>query len=231
MIIPLGGGTKDAFAAIGVVYPAGSVCTCTNGEKTLTASDTSGRFVFAVPSVGTWVVTCTDGTEDNVASKEVVITYAGQTASMTLRYEFLLYTIGDTFDEITGGWSKSDISYPSDSHKLGTVSIGDDGIYLKTTVNSTKTIIAPIGTVNKIDLTNFSKVRATVASVKGSLLLCVGSEKKYHSGDSKAHATIKSAGVHELDISKVNGSYYVWFTIGSWENAYNATITEVELVE
>ena len=32
-----------AFALIGVTYPAGSTCTCTDGTKTLTLKSISGR--------------------------------------------------------------------------------------------------------------------------------------------------------------------------------------------
>ena len=59
------------FAAIGVTYPAGSTLTCTNGTKTLTAKNTSGQWVFAIPEAGTWTVTATQG--PNTKSQSVSI--------------------------------------------------------------------------------------------------------------------------------------------------------------
>lgn len=70
-----GGGTK-LFAAIGVTYPAGSTVTCTNGTKTLTAKNTSGKWVFAIPAAGTWTVKAVSGS--NSKSQSVSITEEGQ---------------------------------------------------------------------------------------------------------------------------------------------------------
>ena len=52
------------YAIIGVTYPAGSVCTCADGTRTLTARDTSGKAVFVIPSAGTWTVTATKRSEE-----------------------------------------------------------------------------------------------------------------------------------------------------------------------
>ena len=56
-----GGGTP--YAAIGVTYPSGSVCTCTNGTLTLTAKDTTGKAIFVIPSAGTWTVKAVSGSK------------------------------------------------------------------------------------------------------------------------------------------------------------------------
>ena len=55
------GGGSSGIAYIGVTYPAGSTCTATQGSIILTAENTNGSYVFCVPSVGDWVVSCTDG--------------------------------------------------------------------------------------------------------------------------------------------------------------------------
>ena len=95
-----GGGTP--YAAIGVTYPSGSVCTCTNGTLTLTAKDTSGKAIFVIPSAGTWTVTATDGT--NTKSESVEITTEGQIVSVTLSYGLFLFDGGDKTG-VTGGWT------------------------------------------------------------------------------------------------------------------------------
>ena len=67
IIKTMGGGAakEDAFAYINVTYPVGASCSCTNGVKTLTAKDTSGKYVFEIPSAGDWTVKAALG-EDNV---------------------------------------------------------------------------------------------------------------------------------------------------------------------
>lgn len=47
-------------ATINVTYPAGSVCTATDGVITLT-SDNSGSWAFVVPNAGTWTVSLDNG--------------------------------------------------------------------------------------------------------------------------------------------------------------------------
>ncbi|MGN0982798.1 MAG: hypothetical protein ACI4O0_07905 [Candidatus Limivicinus sp.] len=79
---------------ISVTYPEGSVCTCSNGTKTLTAKDTSGKALFNVPA-GEWEVSCTDGSE--TASETVVITTEGQLESIILDYTFYLFKSGRGF--------------------------------------------------------------------------------------------------------------------------------------
>ena len=85
-----GGVGGKPFAVIGVTYPSGSTCTCTKGAKTLTAKDTSGRWIFYIPSAGTWMVTAVSG--DKSASKAVEITAEGQTQSVVLSYDYVIYS-------------------------------------------------------------------------------------------------------------------------------------------
>lgn len=86
-----GGGGSSAWAYIGVTYPAGSVCTATNGSTTLNAQGTSGAYVFHVPQPSstpeTWTVSCTDGTKNR--STTVSITYQYQVEIVTLTYSRL----------------------------------------------------------------------------------------------------------------------------------------------
>ena len=86
-----GGGTP--YAAIGVTYPSGSVCTCTNGTLTLTAKDTSGKAIFVIPSAGTWTVKAVSGSKST--SKKVSITAEGQVKIVTLAYDYTIYSGAD----------------------------------------------------------------------------------------------------------------------------------------
>lgn len=92
MIIPLGGGGSKIVASIVVSYPAGSTLTCTLGSKVLTAKDTSGKWVFGLPSIGDWVVKAVKGSQS--ASKAVSITAEGQVETVTLMFELLLFNNG-----------------------------------------------------------------------------------------------------------------------------------------
>lgn len=89
MIIPVSGG--KLFAVIAVAYPAGSTCTCANKTKIYTAKDTSGQWIFRIPSAGTWTVTATDGT--NTKTQEVSITAEQQAEAVKL--SFPLYILKD----------------------------------------------------------------------------------------------------------------------------------------
>lgn len=71
-------------STVNITYPAGSVCTATDGTITFTAPNTSGSWTCKVPNAGTWTITSTDGA--STASTSVSITAAGQTASATLAY-------------------------------------------------------------------------------------------------------------------------------------------------
>lgn len=86
-----GGGGSSAWAYIGVTYPAGSVCTATNGSTTLNAQGTSGAYVFHVPQPSstpeTWTVSCTDGTKNRSAT--VPISYQYQCETVALVYSVL----------------------------------------------------------------------------------------------------------------------------------------------
>lgn len=81
------------YATISVTWPAGSTCAIANGDTRLVAPTTSGSYTFTVTKAGTWVVSCTDGT--NIASGSVSITASGESKSVTLQY--FISTISVTY--------------------------------------------------------------------------------------------------------------------------------------
>ena len=110
MIIPLGGGGSKVVASIVVTYPAGSTCTCTLGSRVLTAKDTSGKWVFGLPSTGNWVIKATSGSKSK--SKTVSITAEGQVKNVTLMFEAILWEAGaDQNTSITGGFAANNTTY------------------------------------------------------------------------------------------------------------------------
>lgn len=86
------GGSGEGYAAISVAYPVGSICTCSKGAVTLTATDSSGVYIFLVPEAGDWTVAAYNG--DKTAAQTVNITAAGQTERVELAYALLLYDNG-----------------------------------------------------------------------------------------------------------------------------------------
>lgn len=95
-----GGSSAKVYAVIGVTYPTGSTCTCTDGVKTLTAKDTTGKALFVIPSAGTWTVTAVSGSKS--ASKTVSITAEGQVETVTLMYGLYIFKNGSG---LTSGYS------------------------------------------------------------------------------------------------------------------------------
>ena len=100
-----GGGSGKLFAAIGVKYNPGETCTCTKDTKVLTAKNTSGQWVFAVPEEGTWKVVAGDKSQD------VIITSEGQFESVNLS-ETVLFENGVEYNtDITGGFEFNESKY------------------------------------------------------------------------------------------------------------------------
>ena len=95
-----GGSSAKVYAVIGVTYPTGSTCTCTDGAKTLTAKDTTGRALFVIPYAGTWTVKAVSGSKSK--SKAVSITAEGQVETVELVYEFFIFKSGSG---LTSGYS------------------------------------------------------------------------------------------------------------------------------
>lgn len=115
-----GGSSAKVYAVIGVTYPTGSTCTCTNGAKTLTAKDTTGRALFVIPSAGTWTVKAVSGNKSK--SKAVSITAEGQVEVVTLIFETILWEAGsDQNTSLTGGFAVNDANYVTVGDSIVTI--------------------------------------------------------------------------------------------------------------
>lgn len=200
-----GGGGK-LFAIIAVTYPEGSVCTCTKGTKTYKAKDTSGLALFAVPEVGDWIVSCTDGTQ--TASKTVTISTDGESANVALAYNLLIINGTDT--SISGGWSVSgDKSYSARLAAGGLVINGPGGGARGTCY---------MNTFNAALLANFNTLvmeytlNALYSGADVNKLI-IGTAK--NSGERASVLVPASAAKKRLsiDISKINAGY-PYFSLG-----------------
>ena len=206
MIYVLSGG-GSLTAIIAVTYPAGSVCTCSNGTKTLKARDTSGKALFNV-TVGEWTVSCTDGS--STVSKSVTITATGQVESVKLSYDLILYDSGEEYSDITGGWSG--FACYSGTSK-GTFTKNSSSIYIKSNGSKGAQSIAA-APANKIDITDISTLKVNVTSFNvqseyRAYFLLSSSRDTSSVSNSVASKEIKGTGEIALDISGLSGSYYV----------------------
>ena len=202
------GSSGKLFAVIAVTYPEGSVCTCSNGTKTLKAKDTSGKALFNVPSAGTWTVNCTDGS--STVSKSVTITATGQFESVKLSYDLILYDSGEEYSDITGGWSG--FACYSGTSK-GTFTKNSSSIYIKSNGSKGAQSIAA-SPENKIDITDISTLKVNVTSFNvqseyRSYFILSSSRNTSSVDNSVATKEITGTGETELDISGLSGSYYV----------------------
>lgn len=224
-----GSASGEIYSVIAVTYPEGSVCTCTNGTKTLTAKDTSGKALFNVTG-GEWTVSCTDGTR--TASKAVSITTEGQSESVNLSYIPHLYLAGD---QDTGfvpiGWAHENGGYKGEP----TIKYNTDSVVF--TSQSPSGWGGSAGVVyfpNKIDLTDLTTLRAN-ATLKGALNpdnrpegLYIWKEvgKGYYVDKAVASALFNGVGTKTLSInvSNLSGEYYIGFGL-RYEGSPNETLT------
>lgn len=196
MIYVLSGGAP-LYAVIAVSYPAGSVCTCSNGTKTLKARNTSGKALFNV-STGTWTVTATDGSR--TTSKTVSITAEGQSESVTLSYLIYYYNSGDQCIAVTGGWN-----FSGD----GALTKLADHMQYKSSYME-----AYLSTANKVDLTQISSITFDVewvGSLPPSSRYFLGITKNKFSGSASAaiHLNTTSRNQYSLDVKNISGEYYI----------------------
>lgn len=216
---------SGAFSArINVVYPAGSTCTISNGSETYTAPSTTGYWECYVYSAGTWTVTATNGPQS--ASQSVSITASGQTAGVTLTYDYKIFNAGGAAD-YSGGWTIPE-SYGS--------KVESDGIKLYT-VSSWQG--CQVFTSVPFDVTKYSKLNINVGaynSARPEASFGVSSGKPNNNmwnGDftnkknCAAVQSITGTGVISLDISSLSGNYYFW--IGqdgaTWDGAGFTVVT------
>ena len=205
MIIPLGGGGSKVVASIVVTYPAGSTLTCTLGSKVLTAKDTSGKWVFGLPSTGEWVVKAVSGSKSK--SKAVSITVEGQVKTVTLMFELVLFNNG-----VVSGYawdsSNAESSYGRAQVSGGLINLWgytwDDNISLQPGWGE-------IGISSAIGLSDYNTLKVhlkKINSADGTVSIQVGTTAL---GDNTAtkKVTLTAGTTTSLDISSITGNKYI----------------------
>lgn len=210
----VGGGAGNAFAYIGVTYPAGATVTCTDGSKTLRAKDTTGLYVFGVPYAGTWTVTATAGSQ--TASQNVTIStlWEDKTITLSFRISRIIYNAGDS------GWEKdTDGMLPGSYTNGGNVTINEYGIDLEIPYGSASNTYCTVRSNSKIDLTGITKLLIDQGSwsyVTNSIVAVYVGD--YISGSTKAtyagEATVKSNSTTVTFNGAQSGSHYLFVALG-----------------
>lgn len=231
--------TTVAFfqATINITYPAGSTCTCSDGETTFTAPNTSGTWACDVPNAGTWTVTATDGTDS--VSKTVEITTAGQSASVEMAYTYILYDAAN--DIKTGGWRNG--GYGSNS-----VTWGDNELVLKGRLSADDKWESFATTyTTSLNLSEYDMLEVTVTATSGNgksghngnLIAITNGDPSasaventaVYPSNSIAEIGVTNSGVIELDISSISsGNVCLWTATGyGYYTFSNMHITKVLL--
>ena len=206
-----GGGAGNTIGYIGVVYPAGSIVTCTKGTKTLTAKDTSGLYVFFIPEVGVWTVTSTDGV--NTFTQDVEITTMWQNVVVNVSYwDGELFYNGNQYTNITGGWAyNGNFTYNSTYRTAANEATISDTIRIYHPGNNKCCVVT---TGQAIDFTDVESITVTVenSTIAGAYQL--GLVPSNQSGGSVDGLVNKfqlgtDAGDKTFDLSSVTGEYFV----------------------
>ena len=204
------------FSVIGVTYPAGSVCICTKGTKIYKAKNTSGRALFAVPEVGNWTVSCTDGTLTQTVSATATVSAEGEAVNVKLAYDLRLFDNGDECTGVTGGWTNAGYTYSSMLPEPPEISDGRIQLYGKSGGNT------GIGTAQSIDLTGYSKLvidrdvlSTNSTNSAGQIWLLPGQ----NAVSSQAKATLQfgratGRAEQEIDVTNINTPVYVFASVG-----------------
>lgn len=198
-------------AGINISYPAGSILTCTDGSTTLTAGNTTGSWYFTIPNAGNWTVTATSGS--NSASQTVAITADGQIEQVMLIYEEYL---------VEDGKLKTTLNKYSSSGAYLAVIESDSGyVHLYGAADGYHAWYA------ETDLTKYNTMHMETTDTEGGAdysSLCVWPSSISNPMYNNASARIAMAGTGtvSLDISSLNGTYFVGVT--------NATGRRIKIV-
>ena len=198
-------------ATIHITYPAGSVCTATDGVTTLTAPDTSGTWDCVVPNAGDWTVALDSG------FSEVVRSVSNGGAYTVDKWH--IYNLGDECVTVTGGWDAimSANNTAKESDCLYVYNPEANGTYGGT-----------FATVNKIDLTNVNTIGFSISQKVGNNGgTGVITTAQYGDNIIKAHVANMIPPSAELDVSSFNGKYHVW--VGGSTGSGGARISEIYL--
>ena len=182
-------------ATIHITYPAGSVCTVTDGKTALTAPDTSGTWDCVVPNAGTWTVTY----KGSVWTSVDIMT-SGQDKTVNVG---CLYDAGNQYESVTGGWVGTQ-TISGSTTSGGKLTVNDDNLSF-TNVSGGSYGIA---TTNAIDLTSYTTLHV-LHTGKTRLLVANDFPTSSPVAEYSSNTSYKEQTEITLDISSVTGAYKI----------------------
>ena len=188
-------------ATIHVTYPAGSTCTATDGVTTLAAPDTSGTWACVVPNAGTWTVS------SNIKSENVTIG-DGDNVHLDLSK---IYIVKD-------GVVQSGYAFSNNLRNGTALTVTSQTGSLKFNTNDN---VSNGRATDKIDLTKFKVMVADFTTTGCYADSGVGVYRGLNASSFSGVVSNKLAGRGDsgsVDISGINGSYYIGVTANSSDN-------------
>ena len=199
-------------ATISITYPAKSTCVVKNSGGTTVASNTNTgtsakTWTATVNAKGTYTVTATatDGS-GKTKSATVSITVDGQSASVTLSYELVLFNNG-----VVSGYAWDS----SNNNNYGDGKVSGGLIYLYGYTWDDNIVLQPgwgeIGISSAINLSDYSTLKVHLKKIdnaEGTAKIQVGTTAL---GDNTAtkRVTLTAGTTTSLDISSITGSKYI----------------------
>ena len=200
-------------ASINITYPAKSTCVVKNSSGTTVASDTNTgsstkTWTATVSAIGTYTITATatDGS-GKTKSTTVSITADGQSSSVTLNYELVLFDKDKGIDrtDITGGWSKYKDGYIG--YYDNNDNSGGCGCMCRTA----------------IDMTPYTKLVIKTGVIIYDISANGGLSSSYNGNEYvnlSPRISLSSSSTLALDISQVNSAMYIGFNTGAHGSYY-----------
>ena len=198
-------------ATINITYPANSNCVVTNSGGQTVASDTNTdsstkTFTAIVNEIGTYTVTATatDGSGKS-KSQSVSITADGQSVSVTLTYKLYLFNNGVVSGIAWDKESKDGDTTKASSSVSNTISLSASGYWADIFYDSYVTR----GTSDSHDLSAYTTLKLNVSAISnyGKSKIYIGTTalgKDIHTSDIN-----RNTGVVSIDLSAINGSYFI----------------------
>lgn len=217
------GGMK-IYAFIVVNYPAGSVCTCSKGSRTMKAKDTSGVYVFPIPEAGSWTVSVSSTAHPTPVTKTVSITSYGQSVGVTLAYIRNLLSYGNKYPNNTGGWVQTTVTKLWGEYSAAAATANENGlVFPSATSIMTTDWLQDLSAFNSL----YVNVPASSRQITVSAMKSLGGEMGYKNSNVLAQANIDgTSSQFRVDVSAVNDSCYIVIGVGS---TYTATVAQVWL--
>ena len=204
-----GGGGKNVSSIIITGLSSTDTVTCTKGGKsyTVTWDETDQHWEIIGLPLGTITITATNGTK--TITETVLIDIAG-VYEIEMSFVLWLYKENKEYSDVTGGWSNT--GYTAGTYTIYSGIKNDTNLYVYHEESPHRPHM--FGTQNKIDLSPYTKIKATgkvtgvynnAWGIKFSLLTSKNMQDPYKSN----HLATLGDFTTEIDISNVDISCYV----------------------